>query len=455
MKRREFIQGSAAATLAAAVSAQNALPAQRDSPPDIIFLLADDLGYADVGAFGARDIKTPAIDGLARDGIKLTDAYAASSVCSPSRIAILTGLYPGRFDAGLDEPIAERLEAGLPPSAGGFAAALRLAGYQTSLVGKWHMGSRPEFSPLQHGYQRFFGFKTGAVDYFTHRGPDGRADFWKDDQPVEVTGYTTDLFADRAVAEIRRMARAPAPMLLSVHFNAPHWPWEDEDDAEVAARLKSIWAYDIGNRATYGRMVQRMDRAIAMILEALDRAGRARNAIVVFTSDNGGERFSDEWPFTGRKGELLEGGIRVPTVVRWPRKIRRGSTSSQPVIGMDWSQTFYAAAGLPATSSGPTDGLNILPALLGGDLPERELFWRYWSPDQRAVRRGRHKYLASAGREYLFDIVDDQMERANLAQARPELLSDLRARWLAWNATMLPYPKPSEPPTRSTLPDRY
>ena len=304
------------------------------APPNIVFILADDLGYADVSCYGRRDFETPSIDRIAAEGLRFEQAYANSSVCTASRVALMTGRYQYRLPIGLEEPLRSTSErtVGLPSEHPSLPSLLKTAGYQTALVGKWHLGRPPAFGPRLSGYDRFFGFHSGVLDYFTHKfGPPhtDTEDLWEDDQKVRVPGYLTDVLSDRAVATIGEFANAGRPFFLSLHFNAPHWPWEGPEDEAGALRLKSLFHFDGGTQRTYQLMVQRMDLQIGRVLQALEAAGVADNTVVIFTSDNGGERFSDTWPFTGKKTELLEGGLRIPAVIRWPARIKAGRVSEQ------------------------------------------------------------------------------------------------------------------------------
>src|SRR6185295_12980168 len=197
---------------------------------------------------------------------------------------------------------------------------LKKLGYRTALIGKWHLGALPKFGPLASGYDHFYGFRGGAVDYFSHKSPDGRDDFWNDDVPVQTNGYMTELLGDRAVQLVNDLAKAKQPFFMSVHFNAPHWPWEAPGDSAESKRLigKGLHDFDGGNLQTFRRMVEALDTQIGRVMRALRDHGLSNNTIVIFTSDNGGERFSDTWPFSGQKTELLEGGLRVPAVIAWP-----------------------------------------------------------------------------------------------------------------------------------------
>src|SRR6202045_3097672 len=321
------------------------------STPNILFILADDLGYADVSCYGRRDFTTPNIDRIAADGMRLTQAYANSAVCTASRVALITGRYQYRLAVGLEEPLSTRepRKIGLPPDHPTLPSILKMAGYQSALIGKWHLGKLPDFGPLQSGYDHFYGFRVGALDYFTHKaGPPGTdtEDLWDDDVKIRQAGYLTDLLGSRAVDVINTYARSDRPFLISLHFNAPHWPWEAPGDEAESQRLKSLFHYDGGTQRTYQRMIQQMDLQIGRVLQALDTTGAAENTIVIFTSDNGGERYADTWPFTGRKTELLEGGLRIPAVIRWPGRIPQGRTTDQVAVTAVWMPPLLAAPGL-------------------------------------------------------------------------------------------------------------
>jgi len=407
--------------------------------PNIVFIMADDLGYADLSCYGRPDISTPNIDGLAAKGVRFLQAYANSAVCSATRTALITGRYQYRLPIGLEEPLAGR-DVGLPPSHPTLPSLLKKAGYGTTLVGKWHLGTLPKFGPLQSGYDHFYGFRGGAVDYYSHANQ--KDDLWEDDVEVHQMGYLTDLLGSRAVDVVNGYAKAGRPFLISLHFNAPHWPWEAPGDQAESNRLRSgrsLFDFDGGSQKTYRRMVQEMDLQIGRVLEALQINGLAENTIVIFTSDNGGERFADTWPFTGRKTELLEGGLRIPAIVSWPARLPQGGTIDQVAISMDWMPTLLVAAGVPADPAFAPDGINLLPMLTQAAAPvERRLFWRYKANAQRAARDGDFKYLKILENTFLFNVVEDPMERANLKERRKDVYDRLVAEWHAWNATMLP-----------------
>ncbi len=458
MDRRALMGGALAAPLAGAAAAVG-----ERRRPNVLFILADDLGYADLSCYGQRDFETPNLDRLAREGVRLTQGYSNSPVCSASRLALITGRYQYRLRAGLEEPIARSAKGsktiGLPPSEPTLPSLFRDAGYGTTLIGKWHLGFPPHFGPLKSGYDHFFGVYAGAVDYFTHvDGPGGRGDGLYDDAtPIERHGYLTDLLGQRACETIRAYAAGRTPFLLSLHYTAPHWPWESVADEAESMRLKTLFDWDNGGRETYAAMVRSLDASVGSVLAALSETGLSDDTIVVFASDNGGERFSDVWPFTGAKTELLEGGLRVPTLVRFPGRIPAGSQGDQVAISMDWLPTLLAGAGIEPPAR-PFDGENLWPELTGARFPHpRRLFWRYKANGQRALRDGDWKYLKIQGSEFLFDLARDPRERANLKGRHPEIFQALQADWVRWNATMLPLVRDSysDAADGSRLADRY
>ena len=445
LSRRGFIaSGGAALTAACAHSGKAAK--RPEARPNIVFIMADDLGYADLSCYGRRDYQTPNLDRLAAQGVRYLDAYSNSSVCSATRTALITGRYQYRLPVGLEEPLATR-PVGLPPGEPTLPLLLKIAGYRTALVGKWHLGQLPNYGPLQSGYDQFWGFRSGGIDYFTHESQGG-PDLWDQDVAVEEQGYLTDLLGDRALTMIDGFARSVDPFFLSLHFNAPHWPWEGpQDEAEAlriaADRARNIVHFDGGSMATYATMVRRMDHQIGRIMERLHRLGLAENTIVVFTSDNGGERFSDTWPFSGRKTELLEGGIRVPCIVRWPAQRSAGTASTVPCMSMDWAPTLLAACGAD-TSGVSFDGVNLFTNRAQPDSPERTLFWRMKWMSQEASRRGNWKYLKIGANSFLFDLATDPLEKANLKTREPARFASMEAEYRSWERTMLPISGESE-----------
>ena len=417
--------------------------------PNIVLIITDDLGAGDLGVYGSRDIKTPNLDRLAREGTRFTDFYANATTCTPTRAGLMTGRYQQRYgiEVPLDADGAQHpspLGRGLEATPQSLPRLLKGQGYVTGLLGKWHLGYRPTQSPLAHGFDEFFGLKSGYHDYYRHTDSRGQPDFWENDARVEVPGYTTDLLADRAVQFIQR--HTDRPFFLDVAFNAPHWPFQRPDTATVArdnARFIKPTDADANTRADYVAMVEQVDRSVGLILQALERAGVSRNTLVIFTNDNGGEWLSDNGPFFNRKWTTWEGGIRVPAIVRWPARIPAGRVTPQVGITMDLTATILAAAGVATTPAVPLDGVDLLPVLTGQrPVGERTLFWRSVSQagTMYGVRQGDFKLVTHGGHQYLFDVRKDPGERRDLTNARPDLV---RALWRAidgWEREVGPAP---------------
>ncbi|MPS28693.1 sulfatase-like hydrolase/transferase [Pigmentiphaga sp.] len=408
---------------------------------NFIFILADDLGYADLGCYGGRRPVSPNLDRMAARGIRFTQGYSNSPVCSPTRFGLITGRYQYRLRGAAEEPMTGRFrgstEIGLPPAHPTLPSLLRERGYRTALIGKWHLGYPPHFGPEKSGYEYHIGPLSGGVSYFSHVDRMGKHDLVRDGEPVNYDGhYLTDLLTDEAETYLRARAGDRQPFLLSLHYTAPHWPWETRAQGGANPDTdQDIRHLDGGSVHIYGEMIKALDEGCGRVLKALDDLGLADDTVVIFTSDNGGERFSDTWPLVGGKMDLTEGGIRVPYIVQWGDRIAPGSVSAQHCMTMDWTATMLDIAGVPAHPGYPFDGVSMLPVLRepAHEFP-RELFWRMNYRGQRALRDGPWKYLAIEGNEYLFDLSADERERANLALRQPERLARMRGRCDDWDA---------------------
>jgi arylsulfatase A-like enzyme len=421
--------------------------------PNIIFIVADDLGFADLGCYGGREAQfgpvSPVLDRLAANGVKFTDGYSNSPVCSPTRFALMTARYQYRLRGAAEEPINSKSKGsstlGLPPEHPTLPSLLKQAGYHTALIGKWHLGYPPAFSPIKSGYDEFFGPMSGGVDYFTHCSNNGTHDLYLDEAEHAEEGYLTDLLSRRAVDYVERRAaeaQSGKPFFLSLHYTAPHWPWETCEDHGVADDVKHhLFHLHGGNIHTYHRMIHHMDEGIGWLVKALSDTHQLDNTLIVFTSDNGGERFSDNWPLVGGKMDLTEGGIRVPWIAHWPAVIPAGSVSTQHCMTMDWSATLLDLGGAQADADYPFDGVSLSRVLRNPSHHfERPLHWRMNHRQQRAMRLGPWKYLRVDGHDYLFNIDLDARERANLGGRDPERLAAMRQAWETWNQSMPPIP---------------
>lgn len=421
--------------------------------PNVVLLLADDLGYGDLGCYGCRDIRTSHLDGLARAGVRLTQFYANGPECTPTRAALLSGRYPqrpgglecaiglgnvGRYDDAIR--LAQQQQLGLPVDQSVLARGLKAAGYQTAIYGKWHLGYEPHFAPRRHGFDHFFGPLGGAVDYFFHREPGGEPMLYENEQRVTREGYLTDLLAAGACQFIRQ---ARSPFFLYVPFTAPHSPYQGPDDRPASP--VSLEASNRGSRATYAAMVERMDTAIGQILAALDETKVADRTLVIFASDNGGTTYSRNAPFSGRKGTTYEGGIRVPCLLRWPGQLPPGTTSTQIGITMDLTASLLALAGAVPPDGLPLDGIDLINYLrMGNAVPPRTLYWRQRRGELtwRGVRQGDWKLVsreeAGRRRDQLFHLASDPAEQQDLAEQRPEVLASLLTLLRQWEDDVRP-----------------
>lgn len=435
LTRRTLLGSAGATALAGTIPLRAEEPSVPAGRPNILFIMADDMGWADLSCFGSRHINTPELDLLAAQGVKLTDAYANSPVCSCTRLALATGRYNTYFRTGRVEPFSagEWGETAIPEGYDTYMKLLQQAGYRTSLVGKWHLGPTEKGSPLNFGFDEFFGFLGGGLDYFTHEYL-GEPALMEGRDPIEREGYMTTLLADEAIRRIEAAVADGQSFAMNLHFNAPHWPWEGPEDFALGTQGNHN---DGGSLEVYAAMTESMDRNIGRVLRAVDNLGLTHDTLVIFTSDNGGERYSEVWPFRGTKGYLLEGGIRVPAIIRYPRALRGGLVSDQMVATMDYFPTMLQAAGV-GYDAGAVDGMPLLDFLASGRRQERTLFFNFQGHDQRAVRRGNWKWYSIEGNEFLYDLSADSHERANRKDAEADLHAELKAAWEAWDATQSP-----------------
>jgi arylsulfatase A-like enzyme len=420
---------------AAALFAQPAPP--RQDRPNVVLIITDDVGYGDIGSYGAPDLRTPHIDSLAKTGTRFTDFYANASTCTPTRAGLISGRYQQRF--ALERPLGTARvdgELGLPADHS-LPKLLGGNGYATALIGKWHLGYKPELSPAAHGFSYFFGFKSGYIDYYQHTDSDGKPDLFENAEPISAPGYMTDLITQRSTKFITD--NASRPFFLEVAYNAAHWPYQVPDHPTTAIdNSRHVMPFDEnpGTRADYIKIMERADQGVGQILATLDKLGLSRNTIVIFTNDNGGEWLSRSAPLSHRKFTLWEGGIRVPTLIRWPGHVPAGRVSPQVGITMDLTASILAATATPVPPAARLDGINLFPILEGRTPPvERTLFWRVQTGglNQRAVRSGDMKLLVDgAVRFLLFDVRKDVGERDELAQQQPAVVRRLRQQLLAW-----------------------
>jgi arylsulfatase A-like enzyme len=419
--------------------------------PNVLILLADDQGFADVGFHGCRDVPTPHLDSLARNGVRCANGYVSGPYCSPTRAGLLTGRYQQRFGHEFNPGPAEgqRQNFGLPLSETTLADRLKSAGYATGLVGKWHLGAAPEFHPQRRGFDEFFGFLGGAHPYRPGEG----APIYRGTEAVEEKTYLTDAFAREAVDFVGR--HKAGPFFLELAFNAVHTPMHATDD-----RLARFASIQDPARRTYAAMLTALDEAVGKVLGALRDAGLEEDTLIFYFSDNGGPTMpgttingSRNDPLRGSKRTTLDGGIHVPFVVQWKGKLPAGVVYEPPVIQLDVLPTALAAAGVSVDPAWRLDGVNLLPFLSGqsGAVPHDALFWRLGA--QWAVRRGDWKLVqydqtldtpgaASAPARLkvspprLYNLADDRGEAHDLAASRPEKAAELLRAWKAWDAQL-------------------
>lgn len=424
--------------------------------PNVVFILADDLGWGDLSIDGQQNYQTPHLDKLASEGVRFSQAYSSSPVCTSTRVSFFRGRYPGRLAIGNQEPLLGARQVGdsvgLPPEHPTVASLLKANGYDTALIGKWHCGYLPKYSPLHSGFNEFFGNFSGAIDYFRHVDTAGEPDLWEAEVPVQYIGYITDLFTDHAIEFIKRQ-RFWQPFYLSLHHTAPHWPWEGPDDIELSNALigkdgLESWI-NTGTAESYAAVVKSLDKGVGKVLQALDDAGIADNTIVIFASDNGGEKFSNLGEFKGKKGYVYEGGIRVPTYIRFPGVIAPNQVNDQVIITHDITATILAATNTLPDSNYPLDGEDLLP-IIKGETPihSRTLFWRYKGIDtpvlppkvlQGAVRSAEWKYVKTGDKEFLFNLATDSKEEVDLQFEYVSIFEQLRAEYQKWESELEPY----------------
>lgn len=417
--------------------------ADRAACPNILLIVGDDMGYADVGFHGCKDIPTPNLDSLAASGVRFTSGYVSGPYCSPTRCGLMTGRYQQRIGHEFNPSGAE---SGMPTTATTLADRLKGAGYATALVGKWHLGSAPQFHPQQRGFEEFYGFLEGAHDYFKPAG------ILRGKEPANDSPYLTDALGDEAIAFIQK--HKERPWFLYLAFNAVHTPMQAND-----ARLEKFASIADKTRRTYAAMMFAMDEAIGRVRNAVADAGLARDTLVMFVSDNGGPVMqgvtvngSQNTPLRGSKRTTLEGGIRVPYVVSWPGRLQP-AVEHRPVIQLDLHATSLAAAGVDIQPDWNLDGVDLLP-LLRGDKSRavhERLYWRFGP--QMAIREGDYKLVRydttadlAPGAEKqpgrtsqvkLYQLTDDIGEKQDLSEKMPEKVKELQAKWDTWNATLV------------------
>lgn len=422
------------------------------SPPNVVLILADDLGYGDLGCYGHPRAKTPRIDELARQGVRFTQHYSNGPECSPTRTALLTGRYQqrvgglecaigtgnvGRYDEAIR--LAENRELGLPADLSVIPSELQRAGYRCGVFGKWHLGYEPKFNPLEHGWDSFFGYLGGNVHYFTHRETSPLHALFKGRLPVYRDGYMTELITDDSIEFIEQQQ---SPFFLFVSHECPHFPYQGPGDVEKQVTEENWMELDPD---TYVSMLENLDAEVGRILDAIEAKGIAEETIVIFTSDNGGFAGAAHMgPLNGAKGTTLEGGIRVPLIIRWPGQIPPQSTSDQVSVTFDLTASFLHLAGITHLDH-KLDGYDIINHLRNRKQDvARTLYWRgkrgerVWSAvrddDLKLVR----KRDAESHSQWLYDLQSDIGETRDLSVQRPEVTAQLAGLLDQWEANVIP-----------------
>lgn len=401
--------------------------------PNILIILADDLGYGELGCQGGKDVPTPNIDSLAKNGIRFTSGYVTCPVCSPSRAGLMTGRYGQRFGIELNPGFSHAI--GLPLSEKTLAEYLKAAGYATGMFGKWHLGFKPAMQPNGRGFDDYFGFLGGAHSYVDAEGDrDPSNTIMRNGRKETSIDYTTDAFGREAVAFIEK--HRSQPWLVYLPFNATHGPLQAPE--KYTSRFPKLQ----GGRRTFAGMLSALDDAVGAVLAKLRDLQLEENTLIVFVSDNGAPDHADtkhsNQPLRGYKSQLFEGGIREPFIIQWKGRLPAGKVDNRPVITLDILPTALAAAGVPAPVSAKLDGVNLLPFLTGdnGGMPHEALFWRY--SGQRAVRMGDWKLLHMGRRTHLYNLASDIAEQSDLADKEPGKVKELQHAYQVWNERNIP-----------------
>jgi arylsulfatase A-like enzyme len=410
-------------------------PATAAPRPNVLVIVADDQGYNDLGCQGCKDIPTPNIDSIARNGIRCTNGYVSGPYCSPTRAGLMTGRYQQRF--GHEFNPTPGSEHGLSLQETTLPDRLKTAGYHTGLVGKWHLGTPEAYHPLKRGFEEYFGFLGGAHSYIDWEAKQKHAAILRGTQPVVEQTYLTDAFGREAVAFLDRHKGQDKPFFLYWAFNAVHMPLEATP--KYLDRFKAI---EDKKRRTYAAMTSAMDDAVGLVLGKLHDLDWEENTLIFYISDNGGPAIntSSNYPLRGHKAQTLEGGIRVPWMVQWKGKLPAGKTYEQPVIQLDIHATALAVAGVtPPTEGKKLDGVNLLRFLSGEktEAPHEALYWRFGQ--QMAIRKGDWKLVRHNGSKEteLYNLKEDIGESRNLAAAQPDKVKELQTAWDRWNSELV------------------
>lgn len=410
--------------------------------PNIILLMADDLGYEDIGCYGNQNIKTPHLDALAQTGVRCTDFHSNGAVCSPTRAALFTGRYQQRSGIGGVVTAKSHRNVGLALEEFTFAEALKKEGYRTALFGKWHIGYPKELHPIHQGFDEFTGFVSGNVDYHRFIDQEGHYDWWKQDAPHKEKGYLTDLITEKGVDFISRNKDQPFCLVLT--HGAPHYPLQGRSTPGFREVGKAQAGLRVDNpKAVYKEMIEVMDEGVGQIVAKLDALDLSENTLIIFCSDNGPSgKIGSSGILRGNKGQIYEGGHRVCGIFNWKGTLPSGQTCPSTLLTMDLFPSFLKIAGAPAVEN--LDGIDILPLIKNTEVIEREpTFWMI--KNQVAVRSGKWKliYTPKSGKVVLYDLEQDLSEKSDISKKHPEQTASLTKLAKQWAKEMQQYPKKS------------
>ena len=438
--------------LTVSMSMAQVKPNAQNNQPNLVIIMTDDMGWADVGFNGCKDIPTPNIDIIANEGVRFDEGYVSYPVCGPSRAGLLTGRYQDRFGFTTNPSIDPgNPKAGLPTEEETIATVLQKANYNSAIIGKWHMGTHPDFHPLERGFDYFFGFLSGGHSYFpdeltlndlsevTEKWQWYRTKIIENRTKVKTEDYLTDELSDVAVRYITKQADDNQHFMLYLAYNAPHTPLQATE--KYLSRFPNI---KDKRRKTYAAMVSAVDDGVGRVLDALKEKGLDENTIVVFLSDNGGahNNASDNGPLRGLKGDLFEGGIRVPFAMRWKGVIPEGQTYKKPISSLDIMATIVGQTNVKINKEHPLDGVNLIPYLTGNDngAPHDMLFWRKWEQNAMAIRQGNYKLVSNKNQDInapeLFNLDKEISEQNNLSEEQLEKHNQLLKEWQQWNSQL-------------------
>ena len=453
MKRRDFLKAGIAGAAGAALPGSGFAERHQDASdrkPNIVVILADDMGYADTSCYDGW-LDTPNLDALAAEGVRFTDFHASCPVCSPTRAGLITGRYQQR--AGLPGVVYAHKDRevhyhGLQRQEVTFAEILKRRGYATGIFGKWHLGYLKKYNPLHHGFDEFVGYVSGNIDYISHLDNQETFDWWHGLERVEEEGYVTHLITEHAVDFIRR--HRDEPFCLYIPHEAVHTPFQAPGDYPVRGPNKHKKGSDRPVEETYRMMMTEMDKGIGRVMETLKELDIDRKTLVIFFSDNGARNPGSNGPYRGWKGQLWEGGHRVPAIARWPGRIEPGRVCEETTISLDIMPTMLSVAGVSSGDRPEMDGVDLSPLLFAeGSLDERPLFWEY--RDQQAMRQGRWKLVRNLRGQKgtgLYDLANDPGEKNDVSGEHPQRVKRMGTALTEWsqevNADATPQPdKPS------------